>query len=508
MLGAVFWTDLRYLVHAWSTDANYSHGFLVPLLSVYFAHEALRRGPIAWRPGTALGFVLLVAALLGKLVTIALPLGLVAYLSLVLGLAGVCSLLAGRAALGRFGFAIAFLVFMVPLPVALYSAIASPLQLLVSKAASNLLNGLGIPVLRQGNTMTLPGGLVLFVAEACSGMRQLTGFLALTTACAYMSRRPLWYRGVLVTSSVPIAMTANVIRVIVTAFIMYFLNPKYASGTFHTLEGLAMMCLGLGLLAAECWVLGHWAAESESGAGPREPGPDPASLGPAPEGLSLSIRTTVGLALLACGLAAEAGVERATETTRPMLKRPLAELPLRIGDWVGQDTPVDPEVLERAQADDILSRVYEDRTRPGRRFAVWINYSRHGLNLRHSPEVCLPGQGYSKVEALCRTVPIGSPEHAPRPITLLGYARGELVQRLGFWYYIFGEGALERFVRSLPITSRSSHGRTTRGSGLTVEIFCPGDSDPDGEALREFAGALSDRLEPMLPDDRAHYFIP
>ena len=64
------------------------------------------------------------------------------------------------------------------------------------------------------------------------------------------------------------------------------------------------------------------------------------------------------------------------------------------------------------------------------------------------------------------------------PITRLGYCQGELVQGVGFWYYIFGEGELEHFVRRLPITSRSSHGRTTRGSGMTVEVFCPGDERP------------------------------
>ena len=60
-------------------------------------------------------------------------------------------------------------------------------------------------------------------------------------------------------------------------------------------------------------------------------------------------------------------------------------------------------------------------------------------------------------------------------------------------------------MRRLPITSRSSHGRTTRGSGLTVEVFCPGDVDPDAEALIDFASALLAELEPILPEDRAGY---
>ena len=103
-----------------------------------------------------------------------------------------CSL--GTDVLRRYWFAFFFLIFMVPLPVALYARIASPLQLMVSQVATEVLNATGVPVLREGNMMTLPGGVQMFVAEACSGMRQLTGFLALTAAVAYLSMRPAWYR--------------------------------------------------------------------------------------------------------------------------------------------------------------------------------------------------------------------------------------------------------------------------------------------------------------------------
>jgi EpsI family protein len=212
--------------------------------------------------------------------------------------------------------------------------------------------------------------------------------------------------------------------------------------------------------------------------------------------------------ILTLGVAAEAALEGISEAPRPLLKRKLETIPTRLGTWVGQDEPVDPQVLEEAQATDYFSRTYQDARHPDRRLSVWINYSIHGLNLRHSPEICLPSGGWTKVESQSRVIEIPRPGGARLPITRLAYAKGELVQSVGFWYYIFGEGRLEHYVRSLPITSRSSHGRTTRGSGLTVEIFCPGESDPDGAALHEFAQALLAALEPILPENRAQYFIP
>lgn len=255
LLAALFWSAITHMVYMWSSDENYSHGFLVPLISVYFASLAAKHGGVERVGGVLIGSALLIVCILGRLATQIVPLGIVSELSMLAGLAGIVALLFGRRALRRYAFPLAFLVFMIPLPIALYTAIASPLQHLVSLMATRLLNVAGIPVLCHGNTMTLPGDVQLFVAEACSGMRQLTGFLALTTAVAWLTRRSPIYRIILILSSIPIAITANVMRVSLTAWLAYAVNPSLASGQFHTIEGLLLMGVGLALLWAECQVL-------------------------------------------------------------------------------------------------------------------------------------------------------------------------------------------------------------------------------------------------------------
>lgn len=219
-------------------------------------------------------------------------------------------------------------------------------------------------------------------------------------------------------------------------------------------------------------------------------------------------RVAIGVLVLAAGLAGQEALEAMTAIERPKLEAPLSSVPMELGAWVGRDEPVDARIVREAQTDDYLNREYEDRRHPGRRLTLWMNYSEHGLNLRHSPEICLPSGGWTKVESRCQVMSVPTPAGTEMPVTRLGYARSELVQTIGFWYYIFGEGRLEKYVRSLPITSRSSHGRTTRGSGLTIEVFCPGSTDPDGQALRDFARELLAAIEPILPADRANYHIP
>ncbi|WP_435022157.1 EpsI family protein [Tundrisphaera sp. TA3] len=219
-------------------------------------------------------------------------------------------------------------------------------------------------------------------------------------------------------------------------------------------------------------------------------------------------RAVLCLSLLSLGVAAQAGLESMSRIDRPPLRRPLGSLPHRLGSWVGVDQEVDPRIRQESQATELVSRIYENPAFPGARLNLWVNFSMIGDNMRHSPAICFPSQGWTRIESQTETIPVVDADGKELPITGLGYAKEELVQGVGFWYYIFGEGVAERWVRTLPITSRSSHGRTTRGSGLTVEVFWTPDGNGDTTALRDFAHALLVGLEPIMPEDRAEYFVP
>jgi len=223
--------------------------------------------------------------------------------------------------------------------------------------------------------------------------------------------------------------------------------------------------------------------------------------------MNVKARVILTLGFLGLGLAAHAAMERAASIERPLLKKSLADLPMVIGDWHGRDEPIASEIVEEAQTDDYVNRIYEHAKYPGQRVSLWINYSVKGLNLRHSPEVCLPSGGWSRVESLNDTVTLDDPAGRQVPISVLAYSKDSTIQRIGFWYYIFGEGSIHKAIRGLPITSRSSHGRTTRGSSMTIEIFRPQDEERQ-ELLADFAQSLVKELEPFLPESRESYHRP
>jgi hypothetical protein len=219
-------------------------------------------------------------------------------------------------------------------------------------------------------------------------------------------------------------------------------------------------------------------------------------------------RVMLCLSILCAGVAAQAALENFSKIDRPLLRQPLASLPMELGDWVGKSETIDAEILEQSQATECLSRVYVNPKYPGMPLSLWINFSDRGTNMRHSPEICLPMHGSKKEESQTRVLAIPSPDGRDTQVCRLAYAQGEVVTKVGFWYYIFGEGGVERWVRGLPITSRSSHGRTTRGSGMTVEVFWATDDDPDSRIFQDFAQALVRGLDPIMPTNRAGYHVP
>jgi exosortase len=257
LAGCLLWLygpTLAEMAERWGRDARYSHGYLVPLFSLYLlwrGREQLGRDPLqpSWW-----GLPLLAAGLIVRLLAGHFYLPWLASLSLLPCLAGLFLMVGGRPALRWSGAAIAFLVFMMPLPYQAEVALARPLQQVATLASTYSLQTLGFAAFAEGNVIRM-GTVRIGVVEACSGLSMLTAFFALATAAALVLRRPWPERALLVASAVPIALVANVIRVTATGALHRTAGREVADLVFHDLAGWLMMPLALGLLWAELRLL-------------------------------------------------------------------------------------------------------------------------------------------------------------------------------------------------------------------------------------------------------------
>ncbi|BCR05273.1 exosortase [Desulfuromonas versatilis] len=242
------------MVDQWSNDPNYSHGFLVPVISIYFLLQKkaeLNASPV--RPSN-LGLLVILGGLAMLIVGIAGTEYFTMRSSLVVLLAGIVLYLFGWQVFKILALPIGFLIFMVPLPYIVYDAAAFPLKLFVAKFSVISLKALGVIVMREGNIIMFPN-TVLEVADACSGLRSLMSLIALAVAFAFMSQKTAFKKTFLILMAIPIAIFTNMVRVIVTGFLAQYYGAAAAEGFFHEFAGMAVFVLAMVLLVGTGAVL-------------------------------------------------------------------------------------------------------------------------------------------------------------------------------------------------------------------------------------------------------------
>jgi exosortase len=235
------------LVVDWRDLPDFSHGFLIPFFAAFLLWDKrnkLRSLPV--QPSWA-GISLVVLGLFELLLGV---LGADLFLqrtSFILLVAGIVWTLLGRAFLIELKFVFFVILLAIPLPTIVFNQITFPLQIEASTLASQLLQLVGVPVLRDGNIIQLPA-MPLEVAEACSGIRSLMSLFTVAVIYGYFLERQTWRRTVLALSAIPIAVTANVVRIFGTGLCVQYWNPDKALGFFHEFSGWLMFLVSLGCL--------------------------------------------------------------------------------------------------------------------------------------------------------------------------------------------------------------------------------------------------------------------
>lgn len=156
----------------------------------------------------------------------------------------------GLVVLLRNWFPVVYLAFAVPPPQWLLDWITAPLKQLVSYAATEPLQALGIPLAREGVTIFV-AQYQLLVEDACSGMNSLIGLVAISLLYIYLMRGSSWLYSIFLTSLVvPIAIVANILRIIILILLTYFFGDDVAQGFSHFTAGLLLFATALLLVFA------------------------------------------------------------------------------------------------------------------------------------------------------------------------------------------------------------------------------------------------------------------
>lgn len=253
VLTLMYWTEIQNLGRVWLADSNWSHGFIIPLFSLFLLYNWREQILAAPRRACYWGWVFILAAILIR--TAALVLihnNWIAELTIPLMIFGVVLYLCGPR-IARLTFVpIFFLALAMPLPDSIYQSISLRLQNLAATLSTALMRMFGAKIAVNASFMqvTSMSGQVhpLQVAEACSGVRSLMAFVALGVAMAYVQERPFWQRLIIMLMGIPIALVVNVLRVAATSTMYVFDKPELGQDFMHTAMGMVLLIPALLLL--------------------------------------------------------------------------------------------------------------------------------------------------------------------------------------------------------------------------------------------------------------------
>jgi exosortase len=251
-----YWPSLLALERVWSEDPRYSHGYLVPLFSLYLVWSwRAKLNEAGCRPSFG-GLLLIGIGIAMHLGGAATNMEWIDSASLLPMLAGLCVLARGWTSLKILWPAVAFLLFMIPLPYRVEMGLGVPLQRLATHASTLVLQTVGLPALEEGNTISLSHAKIGIV-EACNGLSMLTFFFAISVGLILVVRRPWIEQALIIAGFIPIALIANVARITATSLLVDSLGHGIAGVDFHDLAGYLMMPFALVLLSVENFLIGR-----------------------------------------------------------------------------------------------------------------------------------------------------------------------------------------------------------------------------------------------------------
>ena len=232
----------------WLTE-DQAHGPLILLIVLYLLwekHEVIIKSQ---SPASSIeGWVIMIFGLLIYAIGRSQDIYFFEVGSFVPILMGTLLITRGTKALRQLWFPLFFIIFMIPLPDFFIDVVTGPLKEIVSQVAESVLYNFGYPIARNGVVISI-GAYQLLVADACSGLHSIFSLSALGFLYLYFSKNKSQFRiGIIIASIFPIAIFANIVRVIILILVTYHFGDEAGQGFIHSASGILLFVISLTML--------------------------------------------------------------------------------------------------------------------------------------------------------------------------------------------------------------------------------------------------------------------
>ncbi len=505
LLGYLYADSLTFLFDRIGSD-DYSHGIFVPVICLFLVWQARHRISAVGIENSWLGPAIVSAGLLiygvGELAT----LYVVQHLSLWIVLVGLVIGAIGIRAAREITFPLAYLLTAIPLPNFLYAGLSSKLQLWSSALGIGCLQLIGVTAFREGNVIDL-GPVQLQVVEACSGIRYLFPLTSLALLCAYLFKDRMWKRVVLVLSSIPISIFVNGFRIGMIGLLVEWRGQGAAEGFSHLFEGAVLFMASLGLLILEMWLL---ARVHPMGGGPsfleKFTWTEQVSVSSSTSTSTLTSTALPTAYLYSVALLVPVTFAATFLTERKEIAPPRAifvDFPMRFDEWVGTALALEKQYVDALRFDDYV--LADFRSHKGQSVTFYVAYyqSQRKGQSAHSPQSCLPGDGWEIASMNGVNIPAGSGMvrslvHVNRAVI----QKGSNKQVVWYWFKqrdrILSNEYLVKFFLFWDAVTR---GRTDGALIRVSSVVGPGETEEIvDQRLLQLVSAVEPELNHYVPD--------
>ncbi len=242
IIGVFYYNTLRWLIESWINNPNYSHGFLVPIVSGYIIWKM--RGDLYTivRKESQTGLIFFITGMILYSIADLLVIRFLSGISLIVTISGIVLYIFGKEFMDKIKFPILFLLLAIPVP---FVDIVTPsAQTISATGSTGLANILGLPVQREGLLLRMPAG-TFEVAIQCSGLNAIISLLTISIIYAFILEGSLLMKSVIVLSSIPLAMIGNILRITLMLTIANIYGQKAAIDYFHDFSDLLLFIIVL-----------------------------------------------------------------------------------------------------------------------------------------------------------------------------------------------------------------------------------------------------------------------
>lgn len=260
--GVAFYPAIDLFIDKWSASDDYTHAFFAVPIAAYMIWQK-RHCLIDSSGHPVSGIFLIVFSVCFYLLALDLQVPTIIFFSTILTIVSILIYFGGFSVLKKLGIPILLLFMVIPIPNQLLSMVTATLQLKVSEISDVIIQLFSVPVFREGNVIEIPGK-AFQVVDACSGIRSLISLSTLSLIISYFTLTRVVSASALFLFALPVAVCINICRVVSLVLAYYYLGIDLAHGTPHTILGLVLFGIGLGLLFAFQRILERWEIKNKS----------------------------------------------------------------------------------------------------------------------------------------------------------------------------------------------------------------------------------------------------